>query len=297
MKQGDSSRERSELSGYGLLAMDRVGTSRKLAMDRVGPAGRGDRGSSGKASARGSRAAGRGDVNLDEKEGYAARAASPVSRGKRAMDKDRGGYAAAAASPVRKKPGDRSAGGRSGESSRTRDEFREFAAAMRKRDRRGVMGDDGGGNDGGREKGGGGRSGRDGYRDRDVSYPGSILSWSVIFHIFLCVCVCLLVLGLEPLITSIRYRIFEHSMSIYAMNFGEAEVRAQRTGLHSERTRLRLPAHCASPKRPPPLAGEGSPREAPQEARKIQLFGFISHQNWPTVIKASQSRRSKNVRG
>lgn len=177
IKKDDSSRERSELSGYGLLAMDRVGTGRKLAMDRVGPAGR-DRGSSGKASARGSRTAGRGDVHSDERDGYAARAASPGSRGKRAMEKDRGGYAAAAASPARKKPSDRYAGGRGEESSRTRDEFREFAAAMRKRDRRGVMGDDGGGSDGGREKGGGGRSGRDGYRNRDVSYPGSIFHYN-----------------------------------------------------------------------------------------------------------------------
>lgn len=173
--QGDSSRERSEISGYGLLAMDRVGTGRKLAMDRVGP-GRSDRVGSGRGPDRVARAGGRGGVHAEGKSGYAAHAGSPVSRSKRGLEKEKEGYAAAAGSPLRKKSGDHATagfpGGR-GESSRTRDEFLEYAAAVRKRDRRGVMRDESGGSDRGseaREKGDRRRGNpRDGYRDRDVS--------------------------------------------------------------------------------------------------------------------------------
>lgn len=154
--------------------MDRVGTGRKLAMDRVGP-GRSDRGGSGRGPDRGARAGGRGGVHGEGKSGYAVHAVSPIGRSKRGLEKEKEGYAAAAGSPLRKKSGDRAAafpGGR-GDSSRMRDEFLEYVAAVRKRDRRGVMREESGGSDRGseaREKGDRRRGNpRDGYRDRDVS--------------------------------------------------------------------------------------------------------------------------------
>lgn len=174
--QQETSRD-SERLGHSLLAMDRVGSGRELAMDRVGSgrSERVDRGR-GKGSARGAAAGGRGGVHaphrgsdLDGKTDYAARAAFQWKHAKHGQDK---GYAADAMSPTRKRSRDRapsSSGGRG--ASRTRDELREYAAAVRKRDRRGGAREEGGGSDRSetREKGRGRAYPRESYRDRDVS--------------------------------------------------------------------------------------------------------------------------------